>query len=169
LGKRIVPQDNQARTDETKLIHLADEVVRALQLSSTTSVSIQKEQELRSAVERTVRLSDPVFALLQTRLMCAIEKKIEDAWISANSNNITGGTIRLPKGMKAGRSKVQNTWLQGANNPVNLAFPMLKFDPPIKGFEHEVLTQGIEQTMRTIVACIERVKDIWADTIIESL
>ncbi|KAG8213692.1 hypothetical protein J3R82DRAFT_10390 [Butyriboletus roseoflavus] len=61
---------------DTKLINLADEVIRARKQATAThstpaSSPLSKEDEvtLRAAVDRTLRPEDPVYKLLQRRLL----------------------------------------------------------------------------------------------------
>ncbi|KAI0305569.1 hypothetical protein B0F90DRAFT_1699120 [Multifurca ochricompacta] len=57
-------------TEDAKIVNLADELVRASSLTDAEAV------KLRSAVARTMRASDPVFLLLQRRLLLALAERM---------------------------------------------------------------------------------------------
>ncbi|KAJ7497378.1 hypothetical protein FB451DRAFT_1017610 [Mycena latifolia] len=60
----------------TKIINFADEVVRARRLVSTPNE--HEEAQLRAAVDRTLQYGDPVFLLLQRRLLDALALQLCD-------------------------------------------------------------------------------------------
>ncbi|KAG5639410.1 hypothetical protein H0H81_002942 [Sphagnurus paluster] len=142
---------------ETKIINLADEVVRARRLLSSASHSENEERELRAAVERTLQLTDPVFKLLQARLTRAIEEHFRDAQVHKESVN----AVALPQIMRTGRVA------PGARSPPINSSNIAQSTPvkTIKGFEDEVLVQGIEEVVSKVTACIDWVEWVWGDAL----
>ncbi|OBZ67039.1 hypothetical protein A0H81_12865 [Grifola frondosa] len=59
---------------DTKLVNLADEVVRVRRVFSACDA--EEEARLRAAVDRTLQPRDPVFLLLQTRLLRALAVRL---------------------------------------------------------------------------------------------
>ncbi|KAG5648507.1 hypothetical protein DXG03_003118 [Asterophora parasitica] len=139
----------------TKLVNLADEVIRARRLFSSP-VDEDQERELRSAVERTLQLSDPVFKLLQGRLVRAIGERVREMLKEGGE-----GGVRVPESMRTGRGAVAAALMNGAAAAPSNASVL----PPIKGFEDEVLMRGIEEVVTNLVERVEWVESVWGDTI----
>ena len=180
---------NHDDTDRTKIINLADEVVRATQLSSG-KLNTNEEKTLRLAVERILRPNDPVFFLLKKRLMDALSK----LWLSSPSASAVpnGSTdtrkppMSIPEKMLTGiglrsgqetsisekRLKLMvseslsdsypSTWTNSHRNSVvrTEAERMV-----IPGFEDVVLCKAISESARKLADCIEWVGDVWGDLI----
>ena len=177
-------------TDTTKLINLADEVVRATQLfSSSGKLTTDEEQTLRSAVERTLRPSDPVFSLLKKRLMSSLEK----LWLSSSSsvsasvvpNGSTIATRRpstsIPEKMLTGlgpksrqetlisekrlklmvSESLSNSYPSSSSHRVETEAERIV----IPGFEDVVLRKAIGETAQKLADCIEWVRSVWGDLV----
>ncbi|GLB37493.1 putative T-complex protein 11 [Lyophyllum shimeji] len=103
------PQADGLDAQETKLINLADEVIRARRLfGSVASMSEDEERDLRAVVERTLRLADPVFVLLQGRLKRALELRLEEAVKGRVEGEHAAKDSKLPMKMKSGRTAPGN-------------------------------------------------------------
>lgn len=146
----------------TKLVNLADEVVRARSAALDSELQSAEEASLRSAVERTLQYHDPVFLLLQKRLMSVLaERLIHPPGSSTSQSN---ATIGAPAHMRTGRD---------ASKPnVKLSFDQFNFDTGVhdrhmervvlvKGFEDPVLVEGIGEVLGRIRACIAWVEVVW--------
>ncbi|KAF8070517.1 hypothetical protein FPV67DRAFT_1624142 [Lyophyllum atratum] len=156
---------NIPSTDETKTINLADEVIRARRLfSSPASHPEEEERDLRAAVERTLRLTDPVFMLLQARLIHALEERVGAALKGRVEREGVVDGAKLPGLMRTGRA-VAGTSPLLINGPWDSWHRTSDKTPLIKGFEDEVLVQGIEEVIRKVLGGIEWVEIVWGDTI----
>ncbi|KAG6886150.1 hypothetical protein C0993_000668 [Termitomyces sp. T159_Od127] len=160
------PDDQISGDDATKLVNLADEVIRARRLSTALPVSEQEERELRTAVERTLRLQDPVFALLQSRLVRAIGQRITDHLGHGEQEvgNDKDQVVVVPKIMRTGR----------VHETLRSSLSGTRFDTPvkrgqsanvIKGFEDAVLVQAIDEVVEKLLAVAQWVNSVWGDTI----
>jgi hypothetical protein len=142
---------------ETRIINLADEVVmariRALPPGVTT-LDGHPEQGLRSTVERILRTEDPVFILLQKRLLAAFSVALlNDPVVEEHVSPI----------MHSGRPQHRG----GVSSP-SPPLQSVKRDIPTvaKGFEDPVLAKQCSiaaSTLRRTVGWVERV---WGDTIL---
>ncbi|KAF7296114.1 hypothetical protein MKEN_01426600 [Mycena kentingensis (nom. inval.)] len=122
----------------TKLINLADEVVRARGLVSAPDPV--EEARLRAAVDRTLRYTDPVFKLLQKRLLDALARALMDEEPPAT---------QVPERMQSGRALAMSKKpASGRSRPV------------VQGFEDPFLANMIGDIFHRIR---ETVVD-WIDT-----
>lgn len=154
--KASAPESNADM--ETKLINLADEVVRARRMFPTPPTAAE-ESDLRVAVERTLRFTDPVFVLLHGRLKGAIEMRIRRP-VNLDSSakvNLVDRETGVPDKIRTGRGRLSN---EPSFNRQRLEAFMRA---PIKGFEDQVLVKGIEELGHELIKCIEWVEDVWGD------
>lgn len=180
LKSEINISDNtkdQDDTDRTKIINLADEVVRATQLSSTSGkIDTKEEQTLRSAVERILRPNDPVFLLLKKRLMGSLEK----LWLSSSSSTasvVPNGSTSLPEKMLTGIGPRGQEASISEKKLKLVVSESLSESPPssshrteaermvIPGFEDIVLHKAIGETAQKSADCIEWVGSVWGDLV----
>ena len=173
-------------TERTKIINLADEVVRANQLSLTSGkLDINEEQRLRSAVERTLRPNDPVFLLLKKRLMGSLEK----LWLSSsdvpNSSTATRGpSTYIPEKMSTGKGprSGQESSISEKRLKHMVSESLSNSYPPssshqnvvvgteaekmvIAGFEDVALRKAIGETAQKLADCIEWIGSVWGDLV----
>ncbi|KAF9464987.1 hypothetical protein BDZ94DRAFT_1296760 [Collybia nuda] len=142
--------------DPTRLLNLADEVVRAMRLGDMeTGEGQNKEDELRAAVERTLKPRDPVFLLLLGRLVKAVSSHLDNMLDAASSGEESRG---VPQRMQTGRSMrgIANGFVSGVANKQSTSLSVA-----VKGFEDPVLVNGIEDVTRKILYCIEWVDEVW--------
>ncbi|CAA7259133.1 unnamed protein product [Cyclocybe aegerita] len=150
--------------DHTKLVNLADEVVRARQL--TAKVGGEEETQLRSAVERTLRSNDPVFLLLGKRLIGVLESLL----VSENPvNDINNDRPTIPAKMQTGRDfvggrAVKRPKLTSSEPTLGGAGPVrddaVKF-PLVAGYEDETLREAIWDVFHKLSSCIAWTENIW--------
>jgi hypothetical protein len=128
---------------DTRLVNLADELIRA---SSLTDVEATKQ--LRAAVVRTVRPSDAVFVLLQRRLLSALAERLARPPPPINRNN-------TPAEMRTGRRE----------RPYNVTGePWSRTEVlEVKGFGDPVLTDAIQEVLEKLQVAVLWVGSIWAD------
>jgi hypothetical protein len=180
LMAEISEDSKEQGSDEgsTKLVNLADEVVRARTLavrlessssfSGTSTIDATEETRLRSAVERTLQPSDPVFLLLQRRLLGAMADRLIQPRKSDSE------PVAVPERMQTGRDR--DTERAGKR-------PRLMLDPEdirrserrqtpekenillVKGFEDPVLVEAVGEALGKIRGCVEWVKETWGDLV----
>lgn len=140
----------------TKITNLADEVVMAHSSSLPPGVTVlerQLEQRLRSTVDRILRTDDPVFILLQRRLLAALSVALLDTPAAQGRASVR---------MRTGSSRPQ----RGISSPPPL--------PPqdvqggvtvmVKGFEDPVIVEQCSAVISTLRRIVEWVERVWGDT-----
>ncbi|KAF8210361.1 hypothetical protein K438DRAFT_1959640 [Mycena galopus ATCC 62051] len=137
----------------TKIINFADEVVRTRRLVSVPDES--EEAQLHAAVDRTLQYGDPVFLLLQKRLLAALSEQLCRPRVARNV------AVAAPERMQTGR-------MLGAGRADKR--PRLEMEPessslsamvPVKGFEDPVLVRGIEEILTKLANIIGWVNGVW--------
>ncbi|KAG6820248.1 hypothetical protein H0H93_003412 [Arthromyces matolae] len=179
LLKAEIDQDSTANNkadgidESTKLVHLADEVIRAQRLYSSPNPTLepQTENALRSAVDRTLRLRDPVFALLQARLVRAIGDQTQIYCNVDMSCDLTDRITHVaPETMRTGRtvsppradtpsSSASNSYTSRRGTPRDSGCAT------VKGFEDEVLVHAIGEVLDKLVGVVQWVNIVWGDVI----
>ena len=173
-------------TERTKIINLADEVVRATELSFTSGkLNTNEEQTLRSAVERTLRPNDPVFLLLKKRLMDSLEKLWLSSSVDPNSSTATPEpSTSIPEKMLTGKGPIsgQETSISDKRLKHMISESLSDFYPSnsshqnvvvgteaermvIAGFEDAVLRRAIGETARKLADCIDWIGNVWGDLV----
>ncbi|KIK99329.1 hypothetical protein PAXRUDRAFT_822874 [Paxillus rubicundulus Ve08.2h10] len=157
---------------DTKLINLADEVIRARMQAdskSSASPSLSKEDEtkLRAAVDRTLKPDDPVYRLLQTRLLTALVNALLKRR-QAVQHPETGTPVTLRTG-KDGERVGQRPRLvldpEDMDNvrPAAQSSSGLAID--VKGFEDPILSRAAAEVFEKVDACLAWVESIWRDVV----
>jgi hypothetical protein len=169
-------------TERTKIINLADEVVRATQLSST-KLNTNEEQTLRSAVERTLRPNDPVFMLLKKRLMGSLEKLLlSSSAVPDGSTATRGPSASIPEKMLTGKgpssgqeisisdkmlkrmvSESLSELYPSSSSHQNVLVGTEAEKMVIAGFEDVVLRKAIGETAQKLADCIQWIGSVWGD------
>lgn len=128
---------------DTRLVNLADEIIRASSLADIEAI-----KQLRAAVARTLRPSDPVFLLLQRRLLSALAERLARLPAPINRND-------TPAEMRTGRRErpPSVTGEQWSRTEVL----------EVKGFGDPVLTDAIQEVLEKLQAAVLWVGSIWAD------
>ncbi|KAJ7770142.1 hypothetical protein DFH07DRAFT_735706 [Mycena maculata] len=149
LKSEIDDEDPAAST--TKIINFADEVVRARRLVS--SPDEHEEAQLRAAVDRTLKYGDPVFLLLQKRLLMALAHQLCEPQLPTDpvSNH-------APERMQTGRILGERA---GKRPRLVSETTSSHVMPPVKGFEDPVLVSGIEEALTKLYRHIRWVNDVW--------
>ena len=136
---------------ETKIINFADEVVMAHTSAlplGTTTLDPQLEHRLRSTVDRILRTDDPVFILLQKRLLAAFSVALLDAPDAEQPASVM---------MQSGRPQHRR------------AFPPRFVQREVaivaKGFEDPVIAKQCSIAASTLRRSVEWVERVWGDTI----
>ena len=130
-------------SEDSRLINLADELVRA------SSLVDDEAAKLRAAVERTVRASDPVFLLLQRRLLSTLAERLAVAPIVPVHRKDAPTEMRTGK-----RSTVNVTEERTEATAVD-----------VKGFGDPVLAGAIQEGLTKLQTVVRWIESIWADTV----
>ena len=125
---------------ETKLLNLEDEVVRA----AKSPEDPDSEDRLREAVRRVLRPQDPVFVLLQTRLLSAIQARLLEQGTAQFSTQVPA---RIRSGL--GQMELEDDELPQEQELL------------VKGFEDTILKQNIKVLVVKVRECLVWVEDTW--------
>ena len=128
---------------DTRLVHLADELVRA-----STVTDVEAVKQLRAAVARTVRTSDPVFLLLQRRLLSTFAERLSRPLAPIDGSD-------TPAEMRTGRQE----------RPLNVTVEQSRTEVlEVKGFGDPVLTNAIQEALGKLQGAVLWIGSIWADS-----
>jgi len=143
------PQEDGPEEGQTKLRNLADEVIRAAR-SLPNPPTDAGEVELRAAVERTLRLTDPVFLLLQGRLRHVI---------SGHLHMSAAKGVSIPDTLRTGRGGLST------EEPATGRFKHTHLELIcVKGFEDEILAREIAHVVGKLLISIEWIEGAWEDS-----
>ncbi|KIK37170.1 hypothetical protein CY34DRAFT_776832 [Suillus luteus UH-Slu-Lm8-n1] len=153
---------------ETKLIHLADEVVRARQLDGAM-LSGEEENRLRTAVARTLNHDDPVFVLLQKRILKALADALCHQRLDSRQ---AGAHTELPKMQTGhdGKRAEKRARITIVLDPEELdaahgvETPQLTVGR-VQGFEDEYLRKVVEEVFVKVDECVRWVEGVWQDVL----
>jgi hypothetical protein len=140
-----VDEENDA--EDARLINLADELVRASALVEDEAAN------LRAAVARTVRASDPVFLLLQRRLLSTLAERI--ACAPTTPIHRKDAPMEMRTGRRPERSPLNMTSEERTEEAV----------PDVKGFSDPVLAGAIQEGFKKLRTAVRWIESIWADTL----
>lgn len=124
---------------ETRLINLEDEVV------SVSGFKTEEGERLREAVRRTLRVEDPVFKLLQRRLLEGIQNRLL----------VQQPVSRVPQFLQSGKAK-----------SLSHKEPELVEDFIVKGFEELVLKENIKEVILSLRRCLNWFRETWKGILI---
>lgn len=140
---------------ETKIINLADEVVVAhsnIPSPGVTKLDAHVEQRLRSTVERILRTDDPVFILLQKRLLSALSATLLSIPAAAGPASIK---------MQSGRSQHKMGISSSLPEPWSVQREVVV---AAKGFEDPVIAKQYSAAASALRRSVEWVERVWGDT-----
>lgn len=146
--------------DSTKLINLADELVRA----NGHSLSPESEKKLREAVDRTLRLQDPVFSLLQQRLSQAILDRI----LRHSQEQVGAGTkraidMRTGRDVKGKRIRIGLDGLAGSFAQEDDVDVWDGIGEAVKGFEDPELGKRVDEVTKRVEGVLRWVDEVWGE------
>ena len=150
---------------ETKLINLADEVVHTRashgesQGHPPTSSQEEEEKRIRTAVDRTLRTTDPVYVLLQKRLFDALQERLVRA--RDRDVELEHRERRVPERMQTGRQVPLGSSLNSSHTAAN---PIARRLVRVQGFEgSEVLSQAIDEAYEKLEGCLSWTERVWGE------
>ena len=149
----------EASESDIKVVNLADEVVR---ISKAYGVDDATEARLRQAVDRTLRDTDPVFVLLQKRLIQAITAQLLQ---HAPVVNPEKGALDIRAGRNASRAtRRPNIVLESEEGDiVHLDLDFARENLAVKGFDHPVLVNAVSDVILRLRQCIAWTEAVWPD------
>lgn len=160
--------EEQPGAEDTRVVNLADEVVRVRRACADEAHPCGPEEEarLRAAVDRTLQPRDPVFLLLQKRLLQGLASWL----VSTPAHPEADSRPSTPIHMQTGRDRPgkRPRLHLGLDNPksVFVGWERERGKPPaIKGFEDEVLVREIGETYRKVGAVVDWTDRVWQDLI----
>lgn len=156
----------------TKIVNLADEVVRVRQLVAGQNVKPEDEGQLRATVERTLRATDPVFLLLRRRLLKALEERVVTA-IQGGGDPVPNSGANIPMKMRSGTGRVGERTgkrmrlmlADDAEIPARGDETKLLDGPPVPGFEDPVLQQVMAEAVGKIIRTLSWTASVWGDLV----
>jgi hypothetical protein len=159
---------NAPKTDDKmlKLINLADEVVRARRLVVGT-LDPSVEQRLREAVKWTLQPNDPVFLLLQTRLMEVLLDGLIDKERQQIPDKLRTGRS-YPDGHFSKRPKLvyDDSKMEGFACVRGRSLPNVVGPAhSIKGFEDPVLGKAIDEAFTRLSKIVGWIECVWGDLV----
>ncbi|KZT04639.1 uncharacterized protein LAESUDRAFT_727819 [Laetiporus sulphureus 93-53] len=159
--------DEESGSGETKIINLSDEVLRVRRqlLRAGETLDAEEEAKLRAAVDRTLQPHDPVFLLLQKRLLQAVAVRLA---LPFETESPAAYGPHLPEKLQAGRERPgkrprlmmeleHEEGTQLLNDKVKE--PMLA----VKGFDDEVLVKAVGESLVRLRSCVNWVELVWGD------
>jgi len=165
LEAEFVPVPRAADDNPLKLVNLEDELVRASKLVVGTLDSTE-EQRLRRTVRRTLRPSDPVFSLLQKRLMDALLNLVVE---SPSKRAVeTPGLLKAGRGLHGHSRKRLRLMISDKEiaDRREVIFPnIVGFISPIKGFEDPTLSKVIGEAVTQLSKIIGWTESVWGDLV----
>lgn len=129
--------------EDARLINLADELVRASLLTDTETT-----KQLRAAVARTVRTSDPVFLLLQRRLLTTLAERLAHTPVVVDRKD---AFVEMRTGKREGPH-----YAAGEESPKPEILE-------VKGFSDPVLTSAIQDVLMKLRGVLLWVESVWVD------
>ena len=161
--------DGQPGSGDTKIVNLADEVIRVRRTFSSSGEALDPDEEakLRAAVDRTLQPNDPVFALLQKRLLGAVAERL------ARTDGVSSprsGNLQLPEKLQTGRdrpSKRPRLGLaldQGVADETAFSAESHREEAlAVKGFEDAILVEALREGLSKLRTCVEWTEWVWPD------
>jgi len=165
LEAEFVPVPRAADDNPLKLINLEDELVRTSKLVVGTLDSTE-EQRLRRTVRRTLKPSDPVFSLLQKRLMDALLNLVVESPSKRAAE--TPGLLKAGRGLHSHSRKRLRLMISDKEiaDRREVMFPnIVGFICPIKGFEDPTLSKVIGEAVTQLSKIIGWTESVWGDLV----
>lgn len=139
---------------ETKIINFADEVIMAYSSvlpPGVTTLDPHLEQRLRSTVDRILRTDDPVFILLQKRLLAAFSAAFLDTPVVEEH-----ATVRMHSNSRV--------WPQRGSSQSPPHTAQSEITIVAKGFEDPVIAKQYSIAASMLKRSVEWVERVWDDT-----
>ncbi|TRM69940.1 hypothetical protein BD626DRAFT_544495 [Schizophyllum amplum] len=150
LQAEIEPNHSDASAGDTKIINLADEVLRARKQAGDPAQD--SEEHVRAAVERTLRAEDPVFVLLHKRVV---------EWLARALCAPPPRPPVAPETMRTGKRS-----FEGGQSVAHEVTASSGLPPPPKGFEDAVIAAGLLDAVRMLqTQCVQWVRSVWGDVV----
>ncbi|KAJ7703112.1 hypothetical protein B0H17DRAFT_922475 [Mycena rosella] len=145
----------------TNVVNFADEVVRARRLVSAPDE--HEEGQLRAAVDRTLQYGDPVFLLLQKRLLVALAHQLCEL---RSHTNVDKSHQEVPERMQTGRTlgterAGKRPRLLDAEEEDRSTTSVSQGTTPVKAFEDPILVHGITDVLSKLLKLTRWMESLW--------
>jgi hypothetical protein len=160
--------DQEEGSGDTKVANLADEVLRAQNQGMIAKGDRTEETRLRAAVQRTLHPSDPVFILLQKRLLTALTTRMSQRDSSGSQSPRVVGPEHMHTGFDMeGPGKRPRLMLDSQELGLGQLSTSARGEEPlrVKGFEDPVLMKGIKEVLGRLMGTVEWVESVWKDVV----
>ena len=142
-------------SSETKIVNLADEVVMTHRnaLPPGVALDVRSEERLRNTVDRILRTHDPVFILLQKRLLAAFSAAVLSIPVVEEP-----ASVRMQSGRPQHQPGISSSPLpapQGVRREIAVV---------AKGFEDPIIARQCSIAALTLKRSVEWVERVWSDT-----
>ncbi|KAI6125732.1 hypothetical protein EV401DRAFT_1061128 [Pisolithus croceorrhizus] len=154
------------RAEYTKLVNLADEVVRARTQCGPT-LSKEEEKRLREFVDRTLKPTDPVFVLLRNRLLVALVTALVRLRMESRDLRVVPKTLR--SGLDRERDVKRPKLTLDSHYVDERPLPEGSVGVTVKGFEGPVLNRAIAKVLGEMDVQLEWLEGVWGDVIEPSI
>ncbi|KAI6046098.1 hypothetical protein EDC04DRAFT_2631996 [Pisolithus marmoratus] len=154
------------RENYTRLVNLADEVVRA-QTQCGPTLSKEEERRLRGSVDRTLKLTDPVFVLLRNRLLAALVTTLVRLRVESRDQGVVPRTLR--SGLGRGRDIKRPRLTLDAHYFDERPLREGSVEVMVKGFEDPVLSRAIAKVFEEVDVQLGWLESVWGDVIESSI
>jgi len=143
---------------ETKMAHLEDEVLQTWKRTRASNAVTKEEEDnaLRAAVRRVLRIEDPVFKLLVARVV---------AFLRAPPTPTVVGESAGPKHMRTGLVDGHPSLVHAQKNGSGEQLDIESL-PNLRGFEEDVLREGLREVRDTVDMVVEWTEWVWEDVIV---
>lgn len=161
--------DGEPSADGTKLVNLADEVVRVSRLSNGGKLDSAEESRLRAAVDRTLQPNDAVFILLQKRLMQSIQSRLTGSASAPERQGMP--TAGAPRYIQSGRDipGTRRLLRNMVSHHDTTAGEEETQKLVIKGFDHPVIVVALSEVLSMLQGCIDWTERVWEDLMVLSI
>ncbi|KAI6121534.1 hypothetical protein F5141DRAFT_1090968 [Pisolithus sp. B1] len=154
------------QAEYTKLVNLADEVVRARTQCGPT-LSKEEEKRLREIVDRTLKPTDPVFVLLRNRLLVALVTALVRLRMESRDLRVVPKTLR--SGLDRERDMKRPRLTLDPHYFDERPLPEGSVEVMVKGFEGPVLNRAIAKVLGEMDIQLEWLESVWGDVIEPSI
>lgn len=164
----LLKSEIDMEANDTKIVNLADEVVRVHRqaCSETTAAdsapSSDEETRIRAAVDRTLHTTDPVFQLLQKRLLQAFAVHLQSA---SPSNSMILTHVQAGRERPNKRPRLALPGDLVAEGAADFPEESPETLPVIKGYEDKTLVEAVREVFQKLRLCVRWTEITWPDMI----
>ncbi|KAL4250737.1 TCP11 family protein [Abortiporus biennis] len=160
--------NGEPESEGTKLINLADEIVNARRTlgNGGSLLGTEDESKLRAAVDRILRPGDPVFLLLQKRLLHSLADRLLSTHDDDQRKSFTPVSLQSGRDLRKHHKptmKLDGIVPEETQGP--LPWERKEKALVVKGFEDPVLVDAITEVLGKLRTCVEWTESTWSDVV----